>query len=370
MSKEKKQIGESKKIFKYVIAIIITLIIGVVGTIFTLDHFNLLNGTVVEKTVSNITVSESDTIKSGVDKVYNSVVYVESYEKNNLTGSGSGFAYKTDDKYEYILTNYHVIEGADKVLITNVEGKEVTASILGGDECTDIAVLRVDKDAILAVCEFGSSEDANLGDTVFTVGSPLGKTYMGSVTKGIISGKNRTVQVSSQYVMEVLQVDAALNPGNSGGPLANINGEVIGITSMKLVEDEIEGMGFAIPIEMVETVIDNLENGKVVDRPVLGVNMLDATSTYALYTYGVVLDSDITSGVVVISTENGSPASVAGFQKGDVLLAINDADTSDIAHFRTELYKYNVGDTITIKYYRSNQIKEVKVKLNVSLESD
>lgn len=356
--------------FKYVITVIITLIIGVVGTIFTLNYFNLLNGSVIEKTVSNITLSESDTIKSGVDKVYNSVVYVESYEKNNLSGSGSGFAYKTDNNYGYILTNYHVIDGADKVLITNIKGEEVTATVLGGDEYTDIAILKVEKKAVLSTCEFGSSEDANLGDTVFTVGSPLGKTYMGSVTKGIISGKNRTVQVSNQYVMEVLQIDAALNPGNSGGLLANINGEVIGITSMKLVQDEIEGMGFAIPIEMVETVIDDLEAGKSIQRPVLGVNMLDATSTYALYTYGVILNSDITSGVVVISTEDGSPAGTAGLKKGDVILAINEVDVADIAHFRTELYKYNVGDTITLKYYRDNQIKEVSVKLNVSLDSN
>ena len=260
-----------KEKFKYILTIIITLIVGVIGTIVTLKHYDLLGKPVIEKTVSNITLTESDTIKPAIDKVYDSQVYIESYKNNRQTGSGSGFVYKKDDKYGYILTNHHVIDGASSIQTTNMQGQTVTAKVLGSDEYTDVAVLRVEASAVLSVAELGKSENSNIGDTIFAVGSPMGKEYIGSVTKGIISGKNRSVTVNStnnpstQYVVEVIQVDAALNPGNSGGALVNINGEVIGITSMKLVEDEIEGMGFAIPIELVESILDKLENGKKID---------------------------------------------------------------------------------------------------------
>lgn len=355
--------------FKYILTILITLIVGVIGTLFTLNYLGLLKSTntTIEKTVANITLDESDTLKPSIDKVYNSVIYVESYKGNTAIGSGTGFVYKKDSKYGYVLTNYHVIDEATKVLITNMEGEEVEATILGGDEYTDIAVLRIDKDAALLVAELGKSDESEIGDTIFTVGSPMGKEYLGSVTRGILSGKDRSVTVSSQYVMEVLQIDAAINPGNSGGPLVNINGEVIGITSMKLIENEIEGMGFAIPMELISTILTKLENGENVERPVLGVSLLDINSAYALFKYGISIDSSIKSGVVVVEAEKNSPAAKSGLQKGDVILSINDEEVKNIAYFRATLYKYNVGDTITVKYIRDNVLKETKINLNAAL---
>ena len=362
-----------KEKFKYILTIIITLIVGVIGTIVTLKHYDLLGKPVIEKTVSNITLTESDTIKPAIDKVYDSQVYIESYKNNRQTGSGSGFVYKKDDKYGYILTNHHVIDGASSIQTTNMQGQTVTAKVLGSDEYTDVAVLRVEASAVLSVAELGKSENSNIGDTIFAVGSPMGKEYIGSVTKGIISGKNRSVTVNStnnpstQYVVEVIQVDAALNPGNSGGALVNINGEVIGITSMKLVEDEIEGMGFAIPIELVESILDKLENGKKIERPVLGVSLLDVDNKYVLYVNGITLESSIDSGVVVVEVEKSSPAGKASLKKGDVILELNNEKVLDVAYFRSLLYKYNVGDTITLKVYRDNSILDLKVKLDVSL---
>lgn len=362
-----------KKNFKYILTIIITLIIGVIGTLFTLNYIGLLDNKTIEKNVTNINLNESDTITSSINKVYDSVVYIESYEKNVAAGSGSGFIYKKDNKYGYILTNYHVIEGADKVEITNEEGKTVEATVLGGDEFIDVAVLKINVNSVLQVSELGSSEKSNVGDTIFTIGSPVGKAYMGTVTKGILSGKNRSVTVGSstanQYVMEVLQIDAALNPGNSGGPLLNINGEVIGITSMKLVKDEIEGMGFALPIELISPILDDLESGKTIERPALGVSLLDVDSKYALYMNGITIDSSIEDGVVVVNVEKDYPAAKASLQKGDVILAINDENIENVAYFRSILYKYNVGDTITLKYFRNNSIKTVKVKLDATLEN-
>ena len=276
--------GHMKEKVKYTITIVISIAIGVIGTLLTLNYCGLFDTKVLEKTIRTVSLSEKDTLKESIDKVYDSVVYIESLKNGNTIGSGSGFVYKKDDNSGYILTNYHVIDGCDEVYITNIKGETVEAKILGADEYTDIAVLKIDEEDVLQVAEFGSSEETNLGDTVFTVGSPLGKDYMGSVTKGIISGKNRVVTVSSstnnQYVMEVLQVDAALNPGNSGGPLVNINGEVIGINSMKLVESKIEGMGFAIPIELVKSISEKLEKGEKIERPLLGVSMLDIDNQY------------------------------------------------------------------------------------------
>ena len=335
-----------KEKVKYTITIVISIAIGVIGTLLTLNYCGLFDTKVLEKTIRTVSLSEKDTLKESIDKVYDSVVYIESLKNGNTIGSGSGFVYKKDDNSGYILTNYHVIDGCDEVYITNIKGETVEAKILGADEYTDIAVLKIDEEDVLQVAEFGSSEETNLGDTVFTVGSPLGKDYMGSVTKGIISGKDRVVTVSSstnnQYVMEVLQVDAALNP---------------------------EGMGFAIPIELVKSISEKLEKGEKIERPLLGVSMLDIDNQYLLYKNGITIDSSIENGVVVVEVVKNSPAGKASLKKGDVLLAINDDEVTNIAYFRAILYKYSVGDTITIKYLRDNKVREVKVKLDVTLEN-
>ena len=177
-----------KKKTQYIVTIIITFTIGVLSTVFTLNYFGLLKQVVeIDRTINEVNITEADSISASVDKIYNSVVYIESLKNKNATGSGSGFVYKIEGDFGYILTNQHVIDGATEIEITNIEGKVAKAEKMGEDAYSDIAVLRISKDAVLGVAEFGSSEDAKLGDTVFTVGSPVGKTYMGSVTKGILS---------------------------------------------------------------------------------------------------------------------------------------------------------------------------------------
>lgn len=354
----------------------ILLIIGsaFLGAIVTLliVHFVPIKTEIVEKTVSEVTVTESDTIKTGVEKVYNAVVVVESYKQNKLAGSGTGFVYKKDDKNGYIITNYHVINGATSVKIVNANNESIDAKVLGGDEYEDIAVLSIESEAVLGVAEIGSSEETSIGDTLFTVGTPVGSEYMGTVTKGILSGKDRTVTVdlenNNSYIMQVLQTDAAINPGNSGGPLCNINGEVIGVNSLKLVQDTIEGMGFAIPIELVMTSVDRLEKGEKIVRPVLGIESLDASNTYALYRNNILLDEDIDSGVVIVNVIDNSPAQVAGLTKGDVILEIEGNKITDGAHLKYILYKYTVGDNIKVTYYRDGKIKETTVSLTQSVE--
>ena len=354
----------------YIITIILSISIGVCGTIFTIQHLPLEKEIIKEVTVENITVSESDTIASSVDKIYDAVVTVSNYT-SALSSLGTGFVYKTDEHYGYILTNNHVVSGAKTIKVTNTQDVTVDAVLLGSDEYVDLAVLRVDKSFVLKVAELGDSAALKIGDTVFTVGTPVSVTYAGTVTKGIISGKNRTVSVTlesgSDFMMDVLQTNAAINPGNSGGPLVNINGEVVGINTLKLVQDEIEGMGFAIPIELVVSVLNNLESGTEIKRPLLGVSLIDATNQYSLYRYQIFLNKDYTNGVVVVEVEINSTAKEAGLQSKDVILKINNIEIKDLAHFRYVLYKYNIGDTITIEYERNGEVKTTSVKLNNSL---
>ena len=352
----------------YICSVILSLFIGISGTLLVVYYIPSNDDS--QKVVQEVTITESDTIAPAVNKVYDSVVTVLNYG-NQLQATGTGFVYKTDDKYGYILTNNHVISGSKKIEVTNTENVTVEATLLGSDEYADLAVLRVDKSFVLQVATLGNSTDSEIGDTVFAVGTPVDVKYAGSVTKGIISGKNRMVNVTlddgGAFMMEVIQTNTAINPGNSGGPLVNINGEVIGINTLKLVEDEIEGMGFAIPIEMATSVLDRLENGEKIERPLLGVSMVDANNDYALFSYKIYLDKDYEKGVVVVDVEKDSPAGVAGLKKDDVILKINDVEIEDSTHLKYILYKYSVGDTIKLEYERDGKTNTVEVKLNKAI---
>lgn len=358
-----------KNKLKYLIGIIISLFVGCICTILVLDYFNLFDKKTDEKTVSNVNITEENTLASSIDKVYDSVVVIETYKNGKLSSSGTGFYYKKDNKKGYIITNYHVVENSTSIKVTNTSNVESDATLLGSDEYLDIAILSVDVSNVIKVATLGDSSKVNVGDTVFTVGSPLGIKYMGTVTKGILSGKNRQVTVSQSngsFVMDVLQTDAAINPGNSGGPLLNINGEVIGVTSLKLVQDEIEGMGFALPIENVTSVLEKLEKNEKIDRPVFGVQLSDIDNYY-LRRYGINIDSNLTNGSVILKVEDNTPADKAGLEVGDVIIKVNDDKITDTAHFRYCLYKYSVGDTIKITYNRDGNEKTVKVKLTNKL---
>ena len=358
-----------KKYLGYIVTVLVSIVIGVCTTVLVLRP--QLNSTkkeieTIEKTVQQVNITESDSLEMAIEKVYDAVVVIEGYSRGRLASSGSGFVYKTDDNYGYILTNNHVVEDCTSVKIVNTEGMEIDATVLGTDVYLDIAVLRVSKESVLAVSTLGNSADVAIGDTVFTVGAPSGREYMGTVTKGIISGLNREVTVSlsnGYYIMSVLQTDAAINPGNSGGPLVNINGEVIGINSLKLVEDEIEGMGFAIPIEEAQIYLERLEKSEEIKRPTIGLELIDIGSSYQQSYYQIKIDSSIKNGAVIVSVVPNSPASVAGFQKGDVIVSVNGVKVIDVTHFRYLLHKNEIGDTITVTYNRNGLEKTVDVLL-------
>lgn len=353
-----------KKYGGYVLTVLISLAVGVCATYFIMVNYIGTGETV--KTVSEVNITETDTIKSAIDKVYKASVLVEAYQNNQLASTGSGFVYKTDDNYGYILTNNHVVESSSSVKVVNMEGLEVDATVLGTDVYMDIAVLRVSKDFVLQVATIGDSSESEVGDTVFTVGSPEGQEYMGTVTKGILSGKDREVQVTlsnGSYIMSVLQTDAAINPGNSGGPLVNINGEVIGITSMKLVQDEVEGMGFALPIEEVMLYVERLEAGEEIVRPVVGLELFDASNTSLRRYYQISTNSSTTEGALIYRVVDNSPAQIAGLQSGDIIIAVDGTAISDVVHFRYLLYKHSIGDTMSITYVRNGSEYTVTVNL-------
>lgn len=330
-------------------------------SLFNID--NTGNGTCYTECENKVTITD-DGISEAVEKIYDAVVLVENYKNDKLYATGTGFVYKVDSNYGYLLTNYHVIDGNTSVKIIFSDETEVTATYLGGDSYLDVAVLTIPKEKVLKVAEIGSSEDSKLGDTVFTIGTPINVEYKGTVTRGILSGKDRLVSVTasdnSEIVMKVLQTDAAMNPGNSGGPLVNINGEVIGINSLKLVEDEIEGMGFAIAIENVMTHISVLENGEVIKRPYLGISMINVSDKTALLRANLSINSSVEEGVVVATVVEGTSA-VDILQKGDIIIAVNDQKVSGAAYLRYELYKYEIGNQISITFIRNN--KEITKKV-------
>lgn len=357
-----------------ILYVFIALIVGA-SCMYALIKFGNLGGTtstIINKSEKEVTITDAG-IADAVDKLYDSVVVVEVYKKNTLVATGTGFAYKKDDKKAYILTNAHVVNVAKdvsvKIKLTNDKDEDVT--IEGIDEYLDIAVLSLDQSKVEHIASIGKSSTMRLGDTVFTVGAPLNTEYYWSVTRGILSGKDRMVEVSlsntnqTDYVMKVLQTDASINSGNSGGPLANANGEVIGITNMKLVSSGVEGIGFAIPIEDATEFADAIIKGEEITRPKLGVSMCNLSDTWTLYSNRLSVDTELTSGVVVAEVQKGSPADTAGLQRKDIIVALGDDKVKDLATLRYYLFKHKVGDTVTITYERDGKMKTSKLVLNV-----
>ena len=303
------------------------------------------------KTIKDVTITDTG-IADAVEKVYDSVVTVKNYVRNQLYSTGSGFVFKVDNKYGYILTNYHVISGGNEVSVVFTNNKDEKVTIVGYDEYSDIAVLAVDKSLVLATAQLGSSNNMRIGDTTFAVGTPVDSSvYSWSVTRGILSGKDRMVQVDN-YVMSVLQTDTAINSGNSGGPLCNSNGEVIGITNMKLASSQIEGMGFAIPIEDAVKNAETIISGKKISRPYLGISIYDSNNYF-----------NNTSGVYVESVEKNGAAYNAGIKTGDKILKVNGVEIANTSYFRYQLYKYNIGDKIKITIERNGIEKTLTVTL-------
>ncbi len=356
------------------LVVFLSIISGCLGAYVVLLSQSRTTTTTKGVTTSTTKLSETNSIASAVSKVYDSVVVVEVYNNNELVSSGTGFVYKKENGKAYLMTNNHVISSGNTIKVLFTDDNELEAKIVGSDTYSDIAVLSVKDSNSIVAATMGDSTKSQVGDTVFTVGSPEGSDYAGTVTKGVLSAQDRLVAValsnstSSDYYMNVLQTDAAINPGNSGGPICNTNGEVIGITNMKLVDNTVEGMGFAIPIEEALKVSEILEKDGKISRPYIGISMLDLNNSYYLWQAGIMLPEGVNEGVAIYKVENGSPAAKAGLKKGDIITKVSGHITKNLAEFRYELYKHNPGENIEITYYRSGEEKTTTITLSKNME--
>lgn len=366
--------NKSKGFVIIFVCILLSFICGTVGAYLVITTVPSISKNIVEN-VSKLEYTETSSIAESVDRVKDGVVVVVSYKNGTKVATGTGFAYKKNGNTKFIMTNNHVINGADSVKLILDNGDTIDASIVGGETYSDIAVLKTDDKKLETILTLGDSSKSKVGDTIFTVGSPMGETYRGTVTKGILSGKDRLVEVSfsgntSDYYMKVLQIDAAINPGNSGGPLLNLSGEVIGVNSLKLVQDEIEGMGFAIPIEDAINYASSLESGNTVERPFVGISMLDITDQYYLWQNGITVPNNVEAGVAILEVVEGSPAKAAGLQKGDIIISLNSKKIKSLAEFRYELYKNKVGDKIEVEYLRNGKVNKANITLGKNSDNN
>lgn len=293
------------------------------------------------------------------------------WSDSRQSGSGSGVVYKKDNERAYIVTNHHVIDGASEIEVILASGEHVSAELLGSDELTDLAVLTIDSSYVDTVATLGHSADLVIGETAIAIGNPLGTEFAGTVTKGIISGLERSLDVdlngngSADWTIEVIQTDAAINPGNSGGALINQHGEVIGINSMKISLQTVEGIGFAIPIDEAKPIIEQLENSGQISRPFIGISAVDLNTVPEQHIEETLnLDSEVSEGIVIAEVHSDSAASQAGIERYDVVTEINGETITSMMDLKQYLYaEIAVGDTITITYYRNGDRHEASIIL-------
>lgn len=348
--------------------------------------------------VSNVNVNvENDTTKA-VEKVQGAVVSVTTLQKTQAqlselerifgpadgsteqdgelqeAGEGSGVIYRKDNGKAYIATNNHVVAGADAVQIMLNDGNTAEAKIIGTDVYSDLAVLEIPDEGVTTVAEFGNSNNIKVGEPVLAIGSPLGSVFANSVSKGIISAKDRMItnQTDDGQLINIkaIQTDAAINPGNSGGALVNTEGQVIGINSSKIAQAttgvSAEGMGFAIPSNEVVNIINQLEQGKSIVRPMLGVRMvnLNVVSPEDQQNVLKLNDVDINGGVVVASVEKGSPAEKAGLKQYDVITKLDGEEINGTSELQSILYSKKIGDNLEVTYFRNGKQEKTTVKLD------
>lgn len=314
----------------------------------------------------NITVNSG--IIEAVENVSEAVVGVINLRQENIwstsgdEGTGSGVVYKKTVDHAYIVTNNHVIDGAQEIEVSLGDGSRVSAKLLGADLITDLAVLQIPAKGINAVAEFGNSELLRVGEPAIAIGNPLGLQFSRTVTQGIISATERSVPVDLNkdgrvdWEAEVLQTDAAINPGNSGGALINIQGQVIGINSMKIA-GSVEGIGFSIPSAIAVPIIADLETYGEVKRPQMGVvirSLSEIPSNHWNETFK--LPEQIKTGVVLEGVEPMSPAEQAGLKQYDVIVELDGQAIKDTHDLRKHLYtKKEIGDDLEVTFYRAGQ---------------
>jgi serine protease Do len=352
---------------------------------------NMNTSTKDEVIQKQVAVDVSTSTTKAVQKTSNAVVGIANIQSSNsnfwsdngdlggngngsseeAAGTGSGVIYRNDGNQAFVVTNHHVVEGAAKLEVTLEDGTKLPAKLLGSDIWTDLAVLMIDGSKVKQVAEFGDSDKLKLGEPVIAIGNPLGPTFSGSVTQGIISGVKRTIPMDINqdgvidWQSEVLQTDAAINPGNSGGALINIDGQVIGINSMKISQEAVEGIGLSIPINSAKPIINDLERYGNVKRPYMGVDLKSVSEIPAYYQQEALkLPNDVTYGVALRQIVPGSPATRAGLKELDVIVELDGKKINDVIDLRKHLYQEKkIGDRMNVKFYRSGKLQEATLTL-------
>ncbi len=273
--------------------------------------------------------------------------------------SGSGIII---DSTGNIVTNYHVIEGASSIKVKLTSGNEYDATLIGGDEKTDIAVIKITANENLHVATLGNSDEVEVGELAVAIGNPLASELFGTVTAGVISGVNRTITVG-EHDMTLIQTDAAISPGNSGGALINKYGEVIGINSVKLVDDAAEGLGFAIPMnEAVPIMKDLIDYGYVKGRPILGISVREITKELAYYNRLLV-----DYGLYVMNVSEGSGAAQAGIQRGDIIIKADGQKVTTSSELNKIRDTHKSGETMNLVIMRQGKEMSITVTLTEDL---
>lgn len=377
------------------LVIFLTFILGVISTL----TFNWITGNKSfsnngKTTVSNVIYDTKSNTTKAVKNVKNTVVSVINYQKTDnsyynydsgsqeknksedglgVYGEGSGVIYKKDGDSAYLVTNNHVVKDAEKLEIMMANGKKVVGKLVGSDTYSDLAVIKISSKYVTTVAEFANSDKIKVGEPAIAIGSPLGSDYANSVTEGIVSSLSRTVTSQNEngetISTNAIQTDAAINPGNSGGALINIKGQVIGINSSKIASSNnsnsgvaVEGMGFAIPSNDVVSIINQLEeNGEVV-RPALGISMANLSEASTSGRDTLKIPSDVTSGIVVLSTQSGMPAD-GKLKKYDVITEIDGKKVASISDLQSILYKHKKRDKIKLTFYREKDKQTVEIQL-------
>ncbi|OAB40546.1 serine protease [Paenibacillus macquariensis subsp. defensor] len=364
----------------------ISVISSVIGAVVATVLFSLITGlpssTPHASAVSAVQVKmESDPFERLIQaaaKVRPAVVSIANYKDHkkddiNLeeSGLGSGVIFKKENGLAYIITNNHVIAEAEELEVLTIDGDTIKATLVGTDTVNDIAVLSIDSKKINTIAEIGDSSKLRQGETVISLGNPLG--LGGSLTSGIVSYTKRLLPVSLNkdgiydWEQEVIQTDAAINEGNSGGALVDLDGKVIGINTMKISDTGVEGLGFAIPTSQVmKTVNELMLNGKIA-RPYIGVYTVDLNNTYAPLDAderkSLKLPSDVKEGVVVLDAVG--PALEAGLKLNDVITKFDNEPITSTMELRKFLYDQSkIGDELSVTFYREGELKVVTLKLS------
>ena len=340
--------------------------------------------TQVDTTKTSTATKGGTEITKVVAEVKNAVVSVinkQATSRNNLYGTqqtggelataseGSGVIYKNENGYAYIVTNYHVIAKSQELEVLLADGTREKAELVGSDQWTDLAVIRIANTNVTTVAEFANSDEVEVGQTAIAIGSPLGSEFATSVTQGIVSATNRAVATDvdgdgqEDWVVTAIQTDAAINPGNSGGALINSAGQLIGINSMKISKSSVEGMGFAIPSNEVASIIKQLETDGKITRPALGISMVNLSSVNERVIEQLNLPRDVKNGVVIAEVMAKASAKAAGLQAYDVIVEMDGQKIQGIQNLRKVLYSHKVGDKLEVTYYRNGQKQTTTISL-------